>query len=312
MTLRINPVFGGKRKPTNTRSSSNNNGNRNIGSRRRNASVGTNPNNNKSGSPARGVRPLSFGVGRNASRQFLNGSPRRSNPTMGQGFLDISNPQRYEISPLLPFKNMFDRTGNQSFNPNNFIEMMDRNSRRSLGVWPRGVKPENLRSGLRTYHGGSLIFPMSGTPGIGMENNHNGIDIFAPPGTPIYAPADGVIEYSENGHTRNNGKSETQYSVRIRLDEPIKYTGSWTDGNRSGEVNYIYLTHMCGITNRVPEGSGELEVKKGDIIGYSGVANDANHLHMTFYEDDTWTAGVTTQGIKEIYGLDGSSKKAGE
>lgn len=40
-------------------------------------------------------------------------------------------------------------------------------------------------------------------------------------GTPIYSPVDGILEYSEWGHTGNHGGDATAYSLSIKLTTPI-------------------------------------------------------------------------------------------
>ena len=68
---------------------------------------------------------------------------------------------------------------------------------------------------------------------------------------------------------------------------------------------------MIGINKRITT-SGQVKVHKGDFLGFSGVANNCAHLHMTLYtstEDD----GLMSSSIKKIYGISGSSatKNAG-
>lgn len=114
--------------------------------------------------------------------------------------------------------------------------------------------------------------------GIGYE--HQGVDLHAPIGTPIYAVASGTIQYSEWGHTVNRGPNETAYSVKIRLDKPFTKNG----------VKYIcaYYTHMSKLVYNVPEKSNKsntIRVKPGDLIGYSGTANNCPHLHFSFEGD---------------------------
>ena len=66
---------------------------------------------------------------------------------------------------------------------------------------------------------------------------------------------------------------------------------------------------MIGIKNRV-NSSQTMTVKKGELIGFSGIANSTPHLHMTFYEEDS-DCGLITGEIIKIYGLTGY-KNAGE
>lgn len=111
--------------------------------------------------------------------------------------------------------------------------------------------------------------------GTGYE--HGGIDIHCAMGTPIYACADGTITYSEAGHTSNNKPHETAFSVKIKLATPFTYNG----------YKYVsaFYTHFSKLVYDVAEGSkksGTIAVKRGDLLGWSGTANYAPHLHFSF------------------------------
>jgi len=148
------------------------------------------------------------------------------------------------------------------------------------------------------------------TQGTGYE--HAGLDIHAPIGTPIYAVADGKITYSEYGHTENTGSHETAYSVKILLDKPFNYGG----------VTYIsaYYTHMqknlvynVACNKHGGTKSNTISVKKGDLIGYSGTANYAGHLHFAFEGNATSNYKMSgTAGTLNILGLSYNQKLNGD
>jgi len=89
---------------------------------------------------------------------------------------------------------------------------------------------------------------------------HNGIDISAPEGTPIYAPADGVITYR---------------------------------GYQGGFGNLLAISHGSGLKTRfghlkkfnVSKGQ---RVRRGDLIGYVGSTgrSTAPHLHYEVHQED--------------------------
>lgn len=240
--------------------------------------------------------------------KYMTGSSPNNNYTSGTGNLSDKEPD-----PMNALIKLYDATGNQIYNPNNFSLIKDSSTNLSLGAWPKNADVSNLSGSVKTYMSGALIFP---TTGNGYSSyDHNGIDIVTTKvGMPVYAPADGTLSFSEWGHTSNKGSNETAYSANIKLDKPFTYTGKWIDSNgatdKTGTVGTIFLTHMVGIKNRV-NSSNSIKVKQGDLIGFTGVANKTPHLHMTFYESGS-NYGLYTSEIKKIYGLtDTSIKQAG-
>ena len=239
----------------------------------------------------------------------VTGTSTNSNFEGGAGTKIESEPK-----PLTPLYNMFNITGQDIYNTKYFTEMKDKDNGYSLGAWKDGVNVSNLSGNLTTYLNGRLIFP---TTGNGYDSyDHNGIDIVTSElGVPVYAPADGKIIYSEWGHTSNKGPNETAYSVQIKLDKPISYTGLWSTGqndaiNKTDNITSIFLTHMMGIKNRISS-FGSVPVKQGELVGFTGVANNTPHLHMTLYSDSSY--GVHTPDIKKIYNLTSNTlKEAGK
>ena len=235
--------------------------------------------------------------------QYMTGASTSSNYEGGTGATIEAEPD-----PLLALTNLYNKTGNEMYNPDNYVAMKDKDNGYSLGAWPKTATVSNLPKVFKTYQNGTLIFP---TTGDGSDSyDHNGIDIITNMGTPVYAPADGTLRYSEWGHTVNRGSMETAYSVSIKLDKPFSYTGQWSQGvtttstTRTGTVEIIYMTHMVGIKYRF-NGPQIMKVKKGDLIGFTGIANNVSHLHMTFYDgSNSW--GLYTPEIQKIYGITGS------
>lgn len=198
-------------------------------------------------------------------------------------------------------------------NMSKFTFPKDKATAKPLGAWPKDISSIKMQlTDYKTYQNGKVIIPT--TPADGQYKagyEHNGIDITAYFGTPVYSPVNGVIEYSEWGHTRNRSGNETSYTVTIKMDGYITI-----DGKR---VNKFFMTHMSGIRYRCSYGCNK-RVKMGELIGFTGTASGstcgsstwAPHLHITVYPDDNYGGGLTTVQTEKIYGLkSGMSIKAG-
>lgn len=115
---------------------------------------------------------------------------------------------------------------------------------------------------------------------------HNGIDIAAPIGTPIYAPADGRV-------------------VGVGNQDRYCYKGAYG--------KFIAITHYNGLTTLyghlslqvVSEGQ---EVTRGQLIGYMGTTGYSygSHLHFTVYSTPTFkiAPALKTCGPKMPFGGD--------
>lgn len=129
---------------------------------------------------------------------------------------------------------------------------------------PKTVKPT---TGATTYGGFDLPAnathvigtPYAGTHTVGNWESDNALDIAMPKGSPIYAVADGKIGSQfgslDSGNPRFAG-------LRLHLQ---------TKGNE------FYYAHLSRFAKGIVPG---MQVKKGQIIGYSGVANGVAHLHI--------------------------------
>jgi murein DD-endopeptidase MepM/ murein hydrolase activator NlpD len=116
-----------------------------------------------------------------------------------------------------------------------------------------------------------LANPMPGGVTAGYRGD-TGLDIAGTPRN-VYAIASGTIEYAEAGHTLWNGKNDSKYALRIRLDEPIAYRGRM--------VTHVWYAHLSELAREVHEGSGEtVHVAAGVRLGKSGQANGCQHLHL--------------------------------
>lgn len=185
----------------------------------------------------------------------------------------------------------------------NFIYPKDEKTGLPLGAWPKNYAsyPTQL-SGYKTYYG-EFIFPTTPTKETyHFVYDHNGIDIMSNFGTPVYSPVDGKLDYSEWGHTSNRGGDETSYSISITLSKPT------TVGNTT--ITSIFLTHMSGIRYRCTWNSCNRNVKKGELIGFTGNAAGtsesvgwAPHLHATYYPASGYDAGLRTANMESLYSI---------
>lgn len=146
---------------------------------------------------------------------------------------------------------------------------------------------------------GSLDMPMQGifTQGYGKTgftalgyNFHNGVDIAAPAGAPIYAAADGTVSACDTG--------DASYGNWCTVKHNLKTT--------TGSVCIITLYgHMR--TFKVKPGQA---VGQGDVIGYEGNTGNTTrllygpdrgyHLHFTVFDCDGF--GISPGKYSKIYG----------
>jgi murein DD-endopeptidase MepM/ murein hydrolase activator NlpD len=137
-----------------------------------------------------------------------------------------------------------------------------------LGAREARAEGPNLSSPLRN---GSLRSPLPGGILAGYDGD-TGLDIGGT-SLPVHAIAAGTLDYSERGHTRWVGRSDTAFSVRLALDVPIALGGR--------RVTHVYYTHMASLVHAKAEGSaGVVRVAAGERLGVSGRANGVPHLHL--------------------------------
>lgn len=116
---------------------------------------------------------------------------------------------------------------------------------------------------------------------------------------PVRSIAAGTVEYAERGHTRWRGKADSPYSIRVRLDAPIPWRGR--------RITHAYYGHLSQLAVSKPEGSeGTLRVEAGELLGTSGFANGAPHLHLGLLLDDEtsqdWGTYLVESEIREVLG----------
>lgn len=157
------------------------------------------------------------------------------------------------------------------------------------------IAPELLSPALRNA---ALHSPMPGGS-IGGWYGDTGVDISARY-LPVYAMADGTLDYSEWGHTLWKGKGDTPFSVRIHLDSPIAWKGR--------RVTHVYYTHLSAVVTNQPEGA---KVKKhvvgGEQIATSGIGNGVPHLHLGLLlddqvEQDSWEFILREDAVRAVMG----------
>jgi murein DD-endopeptidase MepM/ murein hydrolase activator NlpD len=112
-------------------------------------------------------------------------------------------------------------------------------------------------------------------PGLGLlreggKRRHQGLDIFAPMGSPVYSMADGTVVYSER-RSGDGGGSGFGIAVQIRHDNGLV-------------TKYAHLSGLAGLHK------GD-RVTGGQFIGSSGDTGNAKgtppHLHFEVWEGST-------------------------
>lgn len=124
----------------------------------------------------------------------------------------------------------------------------------------RTTNPAQWTKPLKNYQVTSDYGPRS-SPTKKASSNHRGIDLAAPTGTPIYAPADGVVDIRSTNAQTGGGLS-------LRIDHG-------RSGNDTFQTGYAHLSKF-----NVTDGQ---TVRQGDIIGYVGNTGESTgpHLHYT-------------------------------
>ena len=104
----------------------------------------------------------------------------------------------------------------------------------------------------------------------GARRFHEGVDLAVPEGTPVRAPADGVVVAAGEGG--GPAGSAGGYGLRVRIRHEA-----------SGLVSI--LAHLSALAGHVEPGR---RVARGDVVGYSGRSGRATgpHLHFGVYRLD--------------------------
>lgn len=138
--------------------------------------------------------------------------------------------------------------------------------------WPIKLKKDG-GVGRITQHQGEVSRLYKGRP-------HNGLDIGAPIGTPVYAADDGIIEAVDNNDRSYYRKY--QYGKYVFIKH-----------NNNMSTLYAHLSKQV-----VKEGEA---VKRGDLIGYSGNTGYSTgpHLHFGVY----WAPSITFKAVSPAAGL---------
>ena len=93
----------------------------------------------------------------------------------------------------------------------------------------------------------------------GNWESDNAVDLGVPEGTPVYAIEDGVI-----GHQFGSLNSDNPLLQGLRL-------------HLITSNDEYYYAHLSQFADGIRP---DVHVKRGDLLGYSGVANDVPHLHL--------------------------------
>ncbi len=167
------------------------------------------------------------------------------------------------------------------------IEGLDEQVRKQLGQKTSGAKK------------GSLVMPMNGILTQGYGNTgfralgysfHNGIDIAAPAGTPIYAAQDGTVNACDTGDASYGNWCTVKHNIQ--------------GASGSGCIITLY-GHMRSF--KVKTGQA---VQQGDLIGYEGNTGNTTrllygpdrgyHLHFTVFDCDGF--GIAAGKFSKVYG----------
>lgn len=139
-----------------------------------------------------------------------------------------------------------------------------------LPISRQGVLEMPIKGGRISQNFGATSFALRG----GYRGKfHNGMDIAAPLGTPVYAAEDGTVA---------NIGNQDKYC-------PKGAYGRYIIINHTNNLTTLYA-HLSLIDQSIREGK---EVKRGELIGYVGKTGYATgpHLHLTVYASPTFYMG---------------------
>lgn len=141
-----------------------------------------------------------------------------------------------------------------------------------------------------------LLYPLKGkiTRSSSVKTEGYYCDYVAAEKTPVYAPADGTVEFIQSVATKyKNRKLQTlklaSYGNYIKFTSTDKkYTVKCAHLSSFKGATLAYkLSHRypCGVSDGYkcePKSRGKVKVKKGDLIGYTGKTGNASgpHIHI--------------------------------
>jgi murein DD-endopeptidase MepM/ murein hydrolase activator NlpD len=123
------------------------------------------------------------------------------------------------------------------------------------------------------YVGAFAAFAARGRSSGGMAM-HEGVDLVAPPGTPIHAAGDGVVKGAE----------------------PKGRYGNWVEIEHEGKLATVY-GHLSSFAPGIACG---VEVHQGDVIGYVGTTGRTTgpHVHFEVLANGRPTNPITSPAVK--------------
>ncbi|MEN8125832.1 MAG: M23 family metallopeptidase [Bacteroidota bacterium] len=126
-----------------------------------------------------------------------------------------------------------------------------------------------------------------GLYGNGRGRFHDGIDLYAPVGTPVHAMFDSVVDFSINTHQQDEDwENKNNWNYDRNAAGNRIYIKSNINGN-DVQFGYWHLTNVA-----INPSTGEIykagdQINQGDILGYVGTTGNANskdsagsHLHL--------------------------------
>lgn len=127
----------------------------------------------------------------------------------------------------------------------------------------------------------------------GGERFHNGLDLFAEEGTPIYSMMDGVISHINYVTSQPNRDKDGKYPSEYRGDRYDAGNRVYIESSRNGQDVMIGYWHLQAATPiAVNPRTGEIfkpgdAIFRGELLGYTGRTGNAynvtnKHLHLVY------------------------------
>lgn len=155
-----------------------------------------------------------------------------------------------------------------------------------------------LTAQAKVFDPNDIVFPVGGDEytitdsfgdcrGANCSRTHEGVDIMAPKGTPVYAVADGVAGWVSTSSVN---------CCRLQIDHGDGWATRYihlNDDTKDADGNYTSDDQGWGIADGIVEGS---PIKRGQLIGWVGDSGNApegvTHLHFELrrYDGDIWNS----------------------